>query len=392
MMNQGCDVRSTGVLQPASFGPGPAPEGLGTGAAFYVPAILETVRWGVLPNAQAKPILTVPSGSVVTFDTVSHEGMLEDQGRDPIRFFGQFGITRQEVLEDVQALAASDLEHDFLEDGPHIVIGPVEISGAEPGDLLKIDMVSFTPRVPYGVIASRHGKGALPGEFPEMPEPEVGASTANPELYHNVFRLVRLESEDNKLFCLLEDTNGRTLRFPAQPFQGTMGVAPSVSGRPNSILPGRYGGNIDLKYLTDGSALYLPVQVRGAMFFLGDPHFAQGNGEVGLSAVEGSLRATLRLTVLKFDQPGYSFKQQLKWPFAETPEYWIPIGLDPDLNEAMKIAVRNAICFLADTLGVDSATAMAYLSAAADFEVTQVVDRSKGIHGLIKKSQFATPR
>jgi len=387
-MNQVCHPGTIAVLQPESGKPGAAPKSVNGGTGFYVPATLETIRWGILPNALAKPVLTVPAGSVVTFDTISHEGMLEDQGRDPIKFFGQFGIEREDVLEDVQALAMSESEHDFVKDGPHVVIGPVEIQGAEPGDILKIDMVSFAPRVPYGVIASRHGKGALPGEFPDTPAPEAGAHASCPELYHNVFHLVRLGAEGNKLFCLLEDTDGRVLSFPAQLFQGTMGVAPSVAGRLNSTPPGVFGGNIDLKYLTAGSTLYLPVQVRGAMFFLGDPHFAQGNGEVALSAVEGSLRSTLRLTVLKFGQSGYPFKRQLESPFAETAAYWIPFGLHPDLNEAMKRAVRNAICFLSDTQGLTPASAMAYLSAAADFEVTQVVDKTKGVHALIKKDHF----
>jgi acetamidase/formamidase len=377
------------VLQPVSSRPGPAPKDLNTGAEFYVPANIETVRWGVLPNADALPILSVPSGSVVTFDTVSHEGMLEDQGRDPIRFFGQFGIAGEDVLEDVQGLAMSSLEHDFATDGPHVVIGPVEIEGAEPGDILSVEMLSFAPRVPYGLIASRHGKGALPGEFPDTPAPEPGAQPSRPELYHNVFRLIRLEAEGNNLFCSLLDKGNRVLSFPAQLFQGTMGVTPSVREILNSTPPGAFGGNIDVKYLTAGSTLYLPVQVRGAMFFVGDPHFAQGNGEVALSAVEGSLRSTFRLTVLKHGQPGYPFKRQLESPFAETDAYWIPIGLDPDLNEAMKKSVRNAICFLSDTQGLTPANAMAYLSAAVDFEVTQVVDKTKGIHALIKKEHFA---
>jgi acetamidase/formamidase len=376
------------VLQPLADKPGPAPAGLKTGAAFYVPATVDTARWGALPDAQSKPILTIPSGSVVTFDTVSHEGILEDQGRDPVKYFGQFGIAPKDVLKDAQALAASHLEHDFYKDGPHIVIGPVEVAGAQPGDILKIEMVSLIPRVPYGVIANRHGKGALPGEFPETPVPDPSASAAHPELYHNVFRFAALESVKGKFYCTLKLKDGQRLRFPAAPFQGTMGVAPSATGRLNSIPPGTYGGNLDIRYLTQGAILYLPVQVAGAQFFIADPHFAQGNGETALTAVEGSLRTTLRLTVLKFGQPGYPSKEQLISPFAETSEYWIPIGLDPDLNEAMKAAVRNAIAYLAANQGVDRATAMAYLSAATDFEVSQVVDRTKGIHGLIRKSDF----
>jgi acetamidase/formamidase len=92
--------------------------------------------------------------------------------------------------------------------------------------------------------------------------------------------------------------------------------------------------------------------------------------------------------VLKLHQPGYPSKERLSVPFAETADYWIPIGLDPDLNEAMKQAVRNAVSFLAANQGMDRATALAYLSAATDFEVSQVVDRTKGVHGLIRKKDF----
>lgn len=376
------------VLQPVADKPGPAPSGLNTGAKFYVPATVDTVRWGALPDANAKPVLTVPSGAIVTFDTVSHEGVLEDQGRDPVKFFGAFGVPPQSVLKDAQALAASKLEHDFVKDGPHLVIGPVEITGAQPGDVLKIEMVSLTPRVPYGVISNRHGKGALPNEFPETPNPESGADATHPDLFHNVFRFVSIESSGSTLTAALKDTNGRTIRFPAAPFMGTMGVTPNQQSKTNSIPPGVFGGNLDLRYLTAGSILYLPVQLPGAMFFISDPHFAQGDGETALTAIEGSLRTTLRLTVLKQTDASYPFKQQLKSPFAETADYWIALGLDPDLNEAMKSAVRNAIWFLSTNQGIDRATAMAYLSAGSNFEVTQVVDKTKGVHAMIRKADF----
>jgi acetamidase/formamidase len=376
------------VLQPLANKAGPAPAELKTGAAYYVPATVDTARWGALPDAQAKPVLTVPSGSVVTFDTLSHEGILEDQGRNPVKFFGQYGVPSDQVLTDASAIAASNLQHDFNKDGPHIVIGPVAVDDAKPGDLLRVEILSYTPRVPYGVVSNRHGKGALPGEFPETPPPDPNANPAHPELYHNVFRFVSLQSVNGNLTCVLKDESGHEVRFPAAPFQGTMGVAPNVTGRPDSIPPGRYGGNLDVRYLKQGATLYLPVEVEGGMFFIADPHFAQGNGEVALTAVEGSLRSTLRLTVLKFGQPGYPFKAQLKSPFAETPEYWIPIGLNPDLNEAMKDAVRNGIWYLSTNQGLDRASALAYLSAAVNFEVTQVVDKTKGVHALIPKAQF----
>ncbi|HEY1938873.1 MAG TPA: acetamidase/formamidase family protein [Candidatus Angelobacter sp.] len=355
---------------------------------YYVPATAETIRWGYLPDNAAKPLVTVPSGASVTFDTVSHEGILEDQGRDPAKYFGGFGVALDHVLNDAKAIAASSLTHDFVKDGPHVVIGPVAVDNAMPGDVLKVEMVSLVPRVPYGVISNRHGKGALPGEFPENADPQPGASAANPQLYNNVSKFVPIRLINGKWYGILKTEQGGEIHIPVAPFMGTMGVAPNVSGKPNSVPPGDYGGNMDIRYLTAGATLYLPVQVPGAMFFIADPHFAQGNGEVALTAVEGSLRTTLRFTVLKAGDPAIPGSGKLSGPFAETPDYWIAIGLDPDLNEAMKKATREAVRFLSEKQGLDRATALAYLSAAADFEVSQVVDKTKGIHALIRKQDF----
>jgi acetamidase/formamidase len=377
------------ILQALAASPGPAPSTLHTGAAYYVPATPDTIRWGYLPNAQTAPILTVSSGSIVTFDTLSHEGLLEDQGRDPVHFFAGFGVPPAEVLRDGESIATSTLAHDFFKDGPHIVIGPVAIADAEPGDLLKIEYLSFAPRVPYGVISNRHGKGALPGEFPESAEPATDADAAHPAEYHNDSRFVRLHRSHGRLVCSLPTGQGGAIEFTAAPFLGTVGVAPASTERENSIPPSVYGGNLDIRYLTAGATLYLPVQVSGGKLFVADPHFAQGDGEVSLTAVEGSLRATMRITVLKRGTADYPFARPLQGPFAETREYWLPIGLDPDLNEAMKKAVRSAVDYLSENHQMTRAAALAYLSAAANFEISQVVDKTKGVHGLIRKSDFA---
>ena len=130
------------------------------------------------------------------------------------------------------------------------------------------------------------------------------------------------------------------------------------------------------------------MQIDGVLFYAADPHFAQGDGEVALTAIEGSLRSTFRLTVLKAGDPRLPMKAPMKNPFAETPEYWIPIGLNADLGEAMKDATRQAIEFINTKLGMDRAAAMAYLSAGTDFQVTQVVDRVKGVNAMIRKSDF----
>ena len=373
------------ILQPL----GDKPMQLKKGGGYYVPTTPETARWGSLPNIDVKPVLSVPSGSLVTFDSVSHEGVLEDQGKDPIKFFRQFGVKPAEVLKDAQAIAASSLEHDFVKDGPHVVTGPIEIQGAKAGDVLKVEMIALKPRVPYGVISSRHGKGALPGEFPETKPPEPDASAAQPEKYHSVFKFVPIREAGGKWYGVIKDESGRETLFPLRPFHGIMGVAVNTKDKPNSIPPGEYAGNLDINDLTVGSVLYIPVQVDGAMFYASDPHFVQGDGEVALTALEGSLRSTFRLTILKPGDPGLPLKAPMKNPFAETPQFWIPVGLNADLNEAMKDAVRQTIQFLSEKLGMDRASAMAYASAAVDFQVTQVVDRVKGVNAMIRKSDFA---
>ena len=372
------------ILQ--ALGPNPAelPEG-----EFYIPSTPDSVMWGSLPNRDTQPLLNVASGSVVIFDTVSHEGILEDQGRDPVRYFARHGVSPDEVLDDAKTIAASDLSHDFDADGPHVVTGPVAIEGAEPGDVLKIEILALLPRVPYGVISSRHGKGALAGEFPENGGRENGASAEQPELYNNVSVFTQIEEAGGVPTAILHSRNGEEIRFAIDPFMGIMGVAPDTSEQVNSVPPAAFGGNLDINELGVGSILYLPVQVPGALFYAGDPHYAQGDGEVALTALEAPLRATFRLTLLAAGDPEIPGGSPFTQPFGETEEYWIPIGLDPDLDEAMKQAVREGIDFLSQSLGLERALAYAYMSAATDFEVSQVVDRTKGVHGLIRKADFA---
>jgi acetamidase/formamidase len=372
----------------AGDGPGPRvlQSGRGRRAGYYVASTPDSVRWGHLPNRDATAY-TVPSGALVTFDTVSHEGILEDQGRDPVRYFASKGVAERDVLDDARAIAASELAHDFAADGPHIVTGPVSVLGARPGDVLRIDVVGLVPRAPYGVISNRHGKGALPGEFPETPPPEPGASAAQPEKFHNVSVFTPVRKIRGKQRAVLPGGSGHRLEFAIDPFMGITGVALDTSERVNSIPPTLAGGNIDIRDLTVGSTLYLPVFVPGAKFFVGDPHYRQGDGEVALTALEAPLRGTFRLTVLKQGSkaiPGGRGK--LDGPFGENADFWMPVGLNADLDEAMKHAVREGIAFLSGEFGMSRAVAYAYMSAATDYVVSQVVDRTKGVHARIYKS------
>ena len=379
--------RPVRVLQPGVLQPGRGPR-----RGVYVPSVPGNVLWGRLPNRDTEPSVVVASGAVVTLDTVSHEGILEDQGKDPRGYFSGFGVAPRDVLDDAAAIAAST-PHDGP--GPHVVNRPVAVTGALPGDVLKVEVLDLALRVPYGVISNRHGKGALPGELPERWEGDPAlAEYFNVGGNVSVFTSVATSGGD-----LVGALPGPVpVRFPLAPFLGTMGVARDTSALVDSVPPTDAGGNIDIKDLVVGSTLYLPVRVPGAMFFVGDPHMAQGDGEVALTAMEGSLRATVRLTVVRPGEGGAP-KQTAQTPFAETPEHWIPVGLsDPDgpgggaqgtdLGVAMRDAVRHALDFLTTDLGVPGPVAYAYLSAATDFHVSQVVDRAVGVHATIRKSDF----
>lgn len=321
------------------------------------------VIWGELFTADNEPILTVQSGDRVTVDTVSHEGILSDQG-DTVEFFTKAGIDRSNILEDQLTVKANVTKSG---PGPHVITGPIFVEGAEPGDVLEIKTLDIDYRVPYGVISNRHSKGALPGEYPENDAP----------IYTKVIPL-----DTTKDIGIFRPSNGRpNVNIPLKPFMGIMGVAPAnPEDAVNSVPPGVYGGNIDIKHLGIGSTLYLPVQVPGALFYTGDPHCAQGNGEVALTAIECSLTPTFQLTVRK--------DMSLDTPMAETPDAWLAIGLDEDLDEAMKKSVRESLRIVEDNYGLTKQDALLLGSAAIDFEVSQVVDIVKGIHGVISKEML----
>ena len=342
-------------------------------SAHHLPARPDTVLWGRLPCAKDDPVLEVEPGAEVTFDTVSHEGILEDQGRDPRAFFARHGVDPEAVLDDAVALAASSVDHVGGVDGPHVVSRPVRVLGAQPGDLLSMTVVETLPRVPYGIVSNRHGRGALPGEMP------AGGGTVS------VFASVSPDGAHGQL--PLVDGGERVVSFPLAPFLGVMGVATAEAERPHSVPPGAYGGNLDVNLLTVGATLHLPVQAEGALAYVGDPHYAQGNGEVSLTAMEAPLRATVRLDVVAREEAVDRFGE-LAGPLAETARYLVPTGLDPDLDVAVQNCVRAAIGLLGARYGMAPHLAYAYLSAATDFDISQVVDVVKGVHARIRKDDF----
>jgi acetamidase/formamidase len=286
----------------------------------------------------------------------------------------------EELVLDDACIVAAECVRDPA-DGPHVVTGPIAVRGALPGDLLRIDVLGLEPRVPYGVVSNRHGRGALPGEYPEGVAESVSVFAA-------VERSV-IDGGGERLVGVLprSATSEAVVRFPLQPFLGIMGVAAAGPNRPHSVPPGAFGGNIDINLLVPGTSLLLPVQVDEALAYIGDPHFAQGDGEVALTAMEASLRATLRFSVIPREQALAEYGE-VRGPLVVTPEYLVPTGLSEDLDEAVQHCVRAAIELLHARFGMDRPNALAYLSAATDFDISQVVDLVKGVHAKIRIADF----
>ena len=175
------------------------------------------------------------------------------------------------------------------------------------------------------------------------------------------------------------------INVPLRPFQGTIGVAPPEGGVVSSVPPGQHGGNIDLRDLTEGTLLFLPVWQLGGKLFTGDSHAAQGDGEVNNQAIDTAMRE-VRLRVRLHKQVGW------QWPFAETAEHWIALGIDADLNEAFRIATRNVIAFLERRAGLAPLDGYSLASIAVSFRVTQFVNQTRGVHAMIPKALFSAER
>jgi acetamidase/formamidase len=251
--------------------------------------------------------------------------------------------------------------------GPHSIIGPIGVKGAEPGDALEVQFLSLHPAAWAATFHNPGslGTGALPDLFPDG------------QVKYVELDLARMSARF-----------GADIELALSPFQGTFGVAAPdgffalKDGVASSVPPGPHGGNMDLRELGAGTRVFLPVWRPGAKIYTGDSHALQGDGEVNLTALETAMQQA-RVRVLLHKHAG------LKWPFAETGTHWIAMGMDKDLATAQRIALINAIDFLAQHAGLTRADAYALCSIATSFRVTQVVDINKGVHAMIPKGIFS---
>lgn len=308
---------------------------------------------GIIP-AGLPPALRIQSGQAVRIDTFSHHGFVDD----PVAFFKNYGISEDKILPDL--IAVTKKLPRPKDGGTHVLTGPIYVDGAEPGDTLEVRILDLKPRVPYGGNGSGPDRGVLP-DLLTKPDQKI--------IQFDMQRNVALFSKD--------------IEVPLQPFMGIMAVAPPKElGRVNSTPPGVYGGNLDLKELTIGATLFLPVHQSGAQFVTGDGHAGQGDGEVNGTAIETSLSATLQFILHK--------RKRLEVPRAETGTHYIVMGLDKDLDEALKKSVRETVKFLAETRGLNATDAYSLASIAVDYKVAEAVDQVQLVAGMIPKKIFKT--
>jgi acetamidase/formamidase len=299
----------------------------------------ETVRIGVF-NALFPPVMTIESGDRVEVQCVS--------GRESVMPPADAPFT---IPPELAAIIAAN---PGVQAG-HIVTGPIAIAGAMPGDMLEIRIEKIVPGADWGYNMIRPLAGTLPEDFHET-------------------TLMHIPVDAGRGVCSLPWGT----ELPLAPFFGVMGVAPPPEfGTIASKEPRIHGGNLDNKEMTAGSTLFLPVWVPGANFSVGDGYGVQGDGEVCVTALEMCLTGTFTFILHK----GVA----LKMPRAETPTHFISMGLNEDLDQAMKQALREMIAFICSRTNLSREQAYSFCSLAVDFHVTQTVNGEKGVHGMLKK-------
>ena len=399
----------------------------------------DRVHWGYFSRA-LKPVLEVASGDTVTVETLSQHAsddpalmIAGDPGAEDV-----FRWTRDGKSVDRRGAGPMDASvygrgagEGF---GVHICTGPIAVRGAEPGDVLEVRILDIAPRPSRGpgVAGRAFGSSAATwwgyhyGELLSEPKPrevvtiyEVEAGGDEPHaraLYsfrwapqtdpfgvvHRTYDYPGVPVDPGSVVRRHGVLDG--IRVPLRPHFGVIGVAPRESDLVDSVPPSYFGGNLDNWRLGRGAAVYLPVSVPGALLSIGDPHAAQGDGELSGTAIECSMTGTVELVLHKRAALAGRPFADLTYPLIETPTDWVLTGFShPDylaefgakgqsavyatssIDLAMKDAFRKARRFLMQGGGLDEDEALALISAAVDFGVTQVVDGNWGVHAILSK-------
>jgi acetamidase/formamidase len=275
------------------------------------------------------PAARIAPGDSLEFDVADASG-------------GQLGPSS--TVDDVARL-------DFSKVNP--VSGPVFVDGAQPGDVLKVTLLSFVPSG-WGWTANIPGFGLLADEF------ETAA--------------LHLWRYDPK--TLAPAMFGRWGKVPLKPFTGTIGVAPAATGLHSIVPPRRVGGNMDVRDIALGTELFLPVEVAGALFSVGDTHAAQGDGEVCGTAIESPMRVALQFDLLKREPLAYP-RFRTAGPVTrhlDAKGYEVTTGIGPDLMQAARASVRSMVDLLGRQHGMPAIDAYLLCSVCGDLRISEIVD------------------
>ena len=346
-------------------------------ADHFVASRPETVSWGWYP-LDKEPVVRIRSGQTVRIDTLTHAGATQSQ--EPVAYLSAMDVPREEMLQDMLDFWASREGRPREGRSGHVITGPVYIEGAEPGDMLEVQILDVETRVPWGINNTSSRGGVFSTSYPGFQQDDPSLDI--PPGTRHVIWTSEVDGREVALFA-------PDIHVPLAPFMGILAVAPApVVGQPgvtvpgvqSSRPPGPFGGNMDVKDLKAGTTLYLPVFQPGALFYTGDPHSAQGDGEVSGTAVEQSLTGVFRFVVHK--------GKTISGPRAETDTHYMVMGIDLDLDRAMRQATWEVVDFLVKEKGLTPAKALSLASIAVDFRVGEVVDLTQVVVGYIPKDIF----
>jgi acetamidase/formamidase len=405
-----------------------------------LPVSPSNVQWGYFSKV-TKPALTLKSGDRATIETLTHhanddyERMIAgDLGAESV-----FKWTKEHKA--VARRGAGPTEGPFQRGsgegvGVHLLTGPVAIENAEPGDILEVRILDVRPRPSCNACHAGRcfGSNAAASwgfhyhDLIEEPKPRevitIFELDTSGEPYAKAvynYRWTPQTDPDGIVHSTIDYPGVRVdhslvqkrenilpnVRVPARLHFGTMGLAPSESDFVSSIPPGYTGGNIDDWRVGKGARMYYPVAVPGALFSVGDPHAAQGDSELGGTAIETSLTGDFEFILHKNRDLGGTIMEGLTHPMLETDQQWSMYGFTfpnylaelgvnaqtdivnhSSLDKAMRDAFRKLRRFLMTVHHMSEDEAIALMSVAADFGVTQVVDANWGVHGSIRKNVF----
>jgi acetamidase/formamidase len=329
----------------------------------------DTCYWGYIDRDEP-PVLTVDDGDVIHVEAVTHHA----------------GDAPDLLMDDGIAALWAGIPECQRGPGVHILTGPIAVRGAEPGDTLVVRILDMTPRLPYGsncaanwgLLYDTFGKERITiygldddSEFASFARPLFGFDFNARPLYDLPGVVTPVGTTPRHPF-------GRDVRVPVRPHLGVMGVAPAERGRHSSIPPGVWGGNVDNWRFGPGATVCYPVFVPGANLYLGDPHFAQGDGEICGTAIEASLDATIQVSVVK--------ELGVTAPLLETPTHWLTHGFGDTLDRAARMAAEQMLWLLGTHLHLRPDEAYSLASVAIDLGITQVVDGTVGCHAAFDRA------